>query len=96
MRIFLGLSVIVGLGVGLSVGLSVELGRGVGGGIGVYLGYIVGPGVRIGVGLWDMMGVGMVRGVKNPPWMNLPVNTNTYTKSTKATKYIAINFRKDN
>ena len=48
----------------------------------------------IGVGIWGMVGVGVVRGVKIPPWMNLPVNTNTDTKATKATKAPEITLRK--
>ena len=46
----------------------------------------MGPGVGLGVGLWDMVGVSVLRGVKLPLWMNLPVNTNTDTRVTKATK----------
>ena len=42
MRIYVGLSVIVGLGLGLSVGLSVGIGGEFGGGIGVSLSDIVG------------------------------------------------------
>ena len=86
MKHFLGLYVIVGLGMGLSLGFSVGIDGGVGVGLGMVLRGIVGMGVGLSVGLWYMASIGVVRGMKIPTWLNLPVNTNTAIKDKKATK----------
>ena len=97
-RHFVGMSVIVGLGVGLNVSLSVGISGGFGFSFGVVLHYTVGINVGLSVGLRYMVGLGVVRGVKTPPWMNLLINTNTstnYTKENNYTKATAITFRKN-
>ena len=56
----------------------------------------MGIGVKLGVGLHDMMGISVRIGVKIPPWMNLPVNSNTDIKATKAKKATSITSSKRN
>ena len=60
--------------------------------------YFVGMSVGLGVGLSVnlSLGLGVVRGVQIPPCLNLTINTNTGTNSTKATKYTAITISKNN
>ena len=54
----------------------------------------MGIGGGVGVGLQDMVGISVRVGVKIPPLMNLLVNSNTDTNSTKATKATSITFSK--
>ena len=48
----------------------------------------------LSVSLREIVGIGVGIGVKIPPCMNLLVNSNTDTKSTKAKKATSITFSK--
>ena len=79
----LSVGVVVGQIVILSAGLSFRMS----GGLDVFLNVGTGVGFSIIRSLeWEMVGIGVVRGVETFPWVSLPVKTNHTTTATKAKK----------